>query len=52
MVHEADKLQMEKMNDTYIFTHTESERLKGFIEKLGVENMSELIDESVTYEND
>lgn len=52
MVHEADKLQMQKMNDTYVYIHTESERLKGFIEKLGVSDVLELIDESVAFEND
>lgn len=51
MIHEADKLVMQKLNDSYIYTHTESERLKGFIENLGVENVMELIDESVTFEN-
>ncbi|UNT96637.1 transposase [Allobaculum mucilyticum] len=28
MVQEADKLQMQKMNSSYVYTHTESERLK------------------------
>ena len=51
MIHEADKLVMQKLNDSYIYTHTESERLKGFIENLGVKNVMELIDESVTFEN-
>lgn len=52
MIQEADKLEMEKMNEAYVYTHTESERLKGFIENLGVENTQELIDESVSFEND
>ncbi|WP_230228896.1 hypothetical protein, partial [Allobaculum mucilyticum] len=52
MVQEADKLQMQKMNSSYVYTHTESERLKSFIEKLGIEDVFELIDESVMYEND
>ena len=51
MIHEADKLVMQKLNDSCIYTHTESERLKGFIENPGVENVMELIDESVTFEN-
>lgn len=52
MIHEADKLQMEKLNGSYVFTHTESERLKGFIERLDVDDVMKLIDESVSYEND
>lgn len=52
MVHEADKLEMQKRNETYTYTHTESDRLKGFIERLGVDNVIELIDESVELEND
>lgn len=52
MIHEADKLEMQKMNEAYVYTHTESERLKAFIGKLGVENVQELIDESVKMEND
>lgn len=52
MVHEANKLEMQKMNEAYIYTHTESERLKGFFERLGVDDVQELLDESVAYEND
>lgn len=52
MVHEAGKLKMQKMNESYVYIHTESERLKRFMERLGVENVYELIDKSVTYEND
>lgn len=52
MVHEADRLEMQKLNDSYVYTHTESDRLKAFIEKLGVEDVMTLIDESVTFEND
>ena len=52
MIQEADKLTMEKLNDAYVYTHTESERLKGFIGHLGVEDIMELIDESVEFEND
>lgn len=51
MVQEADKLEMQKLNSSYVYTHTESERLKDFIGKLGVENIIELIDESVEFEN-
>lgn len=52
MVHEADKLEVQKVNGKYLYTHTESDRLKGFIERLGVEDVMELIDESVAFEND
>lgn len=52
MVHEADRLEMQKLNESYVYTHTESERLKGFLEQLGVSDVQGLIDESVTYEND
>lgn len=52
MIQEADKLSMQKMNEAYVYTHTESERLKGFIERLGVEDVIELLEEAVVFEND
>ena len=52
MIHEADKLEAQKINEIYTYTHTESERLKSFFSKLGVETPQELIDETITYEND
>lgn len=51
MVHETDQLTMQKVNRSYVYTHTESERLRTFIKRLGVEDIQELIDESVAFEN-
>lgn len=51
MVQELEKIEAQKLNDVYTYTHVESERLKAFFKALQA-NACTLIDESVKYEND
>lgn len=51
MVLDLKKLQAIKINDTYTYTHVESERQKSFFKNLNAK-MEELLDESVKFEND
>lgn len=52
MIQETDKMEAQKLNGAYTYTHTETDRLKAFFKYLGVNDVQELIDESVSFEND
>lgn len=52
MILEADRLEMQKINETYTYTHTESARVKDLFVNLGINDVVKFIDESVGYEND
>lgn len=52
MIQETDKMEAQKLNGAYTYTHTETDRLKAFFKYLGVNNVQELIEESVSFEND
>lgn len=52
MIQEADKMEAQKLNGAYTYTHTETDRLKSFLKYLGADDVQKLIDESVSFEND
>lgn len=51
MIQELEKVEAQKLNDIYTYTHIENERLKAFFKALH-SNALTLIDESVKFEND
>lgn len=51
MVQELEKVEAQKMNDVYAYTHVENERLKSFFRLLQADAV-EIIDDSVKFEND
>ncbi len=52
MIQEADRLEMQKLNEIYTYTHTETDRMKDFLKNLGEKDVTHLIDDCVKYEND
>lgn len=52
MIQEADRLEMQKLNEVYTYTHTETDRVKDFLKNLGEKDLVHLIDDCVKYEND
>ena len=52
MIQEADRLEMQKLNDVYTYTHAETARVTDFLKGLGEKKVSDLIDENVRFEND
>lgn len=51
MIQELEKVEVQKLNGVYTYTHTENERLKSFFGAMGAD-AAELIDDSVKFEND
>ena len=51
MVQELEKIEAQKINDVYTYTHTETIRQKNFFKELGAD-LKTLVDESVQFEND
>lgn len=51
MVQELEKIEAQKINDIYTYTHTETIRQKNFFKELGAD-LKTLVDESVKFEND
>lgn len=51
MVQELEKVEAQKLNGVYTYTHVENERLKSFFRAMG-SDADELIDDSVKFEND
>lgn len=51
MIQELEKIEAQKLNDVYTYTHVENERLKSFFNALQ-SNALTLIDDSVKFEND
>lgn len=51
MVQELEKIEAQKLNDVYTYTHVENERLKSFFKALQ-SNALTMIDDSVRFEND
>lgn len=52
MILEVDKLEMQKLNDVYTYTHIENKRQLEFLKALGAKKAPALIDECVKFEND
>ena len=51
MVQELEKIEVQKLNDVYTYTHTETDRQKKFF-RFMKSNPEKLIDETVKFEND
>ena len=51
MIQELEKVEAQKLNGVYTYTHVENERLKSFFQYMNAD-AEELIDESVRFEND
>ena len=51
MVQELEKIEAQKINDIYTYTHTETIRQKSFFKALNAD-LKALVDESVKFEND
>lgn len=51
MVQELEKIEAQKINDIYTYTHTETIRQKSFFKALDAD-LKALVDESVQFEND
>lgn len=51
MVQELEKIEAQKINDVYTYTHTETIRQKNFFKALAAD-LKTLVDESVQFEND
>lgn len=51
MVQELEKIEAQKVNDIYTYTHTETIRQKSFFKALDAD-LKTLVDESVKFEND
>ena len=51
MIQELEKIEVQKLNDVYTYTHTENDRQKAFFRSMKVDP-EELINESVRFEND
>lgn len=52
MIQEVDKLEAQRLNGVYTYTHTETDRLKAFLKDIGAGDAQKLIDESIAFEND
>lgn len=52
MILEINRLEMQRINEVYAYTHTESARISRFYENLGVKDVTRLIDSVVKFEND
>ena len=51
MIQELEKIEAQKLNDVYTYSHTENDRQKAFFRSMQVDP-EELINESVKFEND
>lgn len=51
MVQELEKVEAQKLNDVYTYTHVENERLKSFFRVMQADAV-DLIDDSVKFDND
>lgn len=51
MIQELEKVEAQKLNGVYTYTHVENERLKSFFRAMEAD-ADELIDDSVKFEND
>lgn len=52
MVLDLDKAEAQKLNRAYTYTHTETDRLKAFLQNMGADDPQKLLDESVSFLND
>lgn len=51
MIQELEKIEAQKLNDVYTYSHTENDRQKAFFRFMEADP-DELLNESVKYEND
>lgn len=51
MIQELEKIEAQKLNDVYTYSHTENDRQKAFFRFMEAD-LDELLNESVRYEND
>lgn len=51
MIQDIDQIEMQKLNDIYVYTHTESARTKAFFSNLNAD-IEKIIDNVVSDEND
>ena len=51
MIQDIDQIEMQKLNDIYVYTHTESARTKAFFSNLNAD-IEKIIDNVVSDENE